>query len=314
MRTGILIGSVLALSVPLAAAADSTYSKRMQDAIVRELERHPAVDMKDVTVRVEDAHAELVGTVDSLVAKRRAEWIAAEVRGVEVVDNDLVVGGSERPDAEIRTDVIDALVASPVSDRSGITVSVHDGQVLLTGSVDSWQARQMAALSVMEVEGVATVDNRLRIADGAQDTADATLATQIRDAIQAQDEFDPDRLAVSVEEGVVRISGSVPSLAARYRLRNLAWRPGVEAVVLDAVSVRPQSRSAIADDTRRQSDAGDQQDVAAIVRQALTEDPQLDRSTIDVSADGGAVRLSGTVASLHQRTLAARVAQTVDGV
>jgi len=56
------------------------------------------------------------------------------------------------------------------------------------------------------------------------------------------------------------------------------------------------------------------QELSASVSEELHWDPKLDSGTVAVSADGGVVTLRGTVGSFHEKRMAKKAAQRVDGV
>ncbi|HEX6010675.1 MAG TPA: BON domain-containing protein [Geminicoccaceae bacterium] len=74
--------------------------QRIAEDVNDRLTDDPDVDASDVEVRVEDGEVTLSGTVDSRVARRRAENLAEDVRGVGHVQNNLRVRAVTRaPDA-----------------------------------------------------------------------------------------------------------------------------------------------------------------------------------------------------------------------
>ncbi len=69
----------------------------------------------------------------------------------------------KRADERIREDVSEALKHHPGVDASEIEVSVKDGVVMLSGTVESRQMKRLAEESVEEISAVADVKNELRI-------------------------------------------------------------------------------------------------------------------------------------------------------
>lgn len=70
--------------------------------------------------------------------------------------------GYRRSDSRINEDVCDALTADPFIDASDIEVRVADGEVMLSGTVES-RAMKRRAEDVAYARGVIDVQNRLRI-------------------------------------------------------------------------------------------------------------------------------------------------------
>jgi hypothetical protein len=71
--------------------------------------------------------------------------------------------GYRRSDERINDDVHDRLTEDPHIDASGITVSVNDGEVTLSGAVTSRHAKHHAEHIVEDLSGVKHVQNNLRV-------------------------------------------------------------------------------------------------------------------------------------------------------
>jgi osmotically-inducible protein OsmY len=71
--------------------------------------------------------------------------------------------GYRRSDARIHDDVSDRLADDPYVDASDIEVGVQNGEVTLSGTVDSRQARRRAEDIAESVSGVSYVQNNLRV-------------------------------------------------------------------------------------------------------------------------------------------------------
>ena len=72
--------------------------------------------------------------------------------------------GFEPSDARIHERVCEALADDHNIDASNIEVSVHEGEVTLTGSIDDRETKRMAEDCVLQCSGVRDVHNQLRIA------------------------------------------------------------------------------------------------------------------------------------------------------
>jgi len=71
--------------------------------------------------------------------------------------------GYQRSDERIREDLSDRLTADPEIDASDISISVHQGEVTLEGSVCDRSMKRAAEDLSEEVAGVREVSNRLRV-------------------------------------------------------------------------------------------------------------------------------------------------------
>lgn len=71
--------------------------------------------------------------------------------------------GYRRADERIREDINDRLSDDPFLDASEVDVSIENGEVTLTGSVDSRMSKRRAEDIAESVSGVTNVENRLRV-------------------------------------------------------------------------------------------------------------------------------------------------------
>ncbi len=76
--------------------------------------------------------------------------------------------GYARSDERIREDVSDRLTDNPILDASEIDVTVGDGEVTLSGNVDSRYSKRLAEDITDEVSGVKHVQNNLRVRQSPQ--------------------------------------------------------------------------------------------------------------------------------------------------
>jgi osmotically-inducible protein OsmY len=74
--------------------------------------------------------------------------------------------GYTRSDDRIKEDINDELTESWNLDASDIEVEVNDGNVVLTGTVDSRYGKRLAEDLAEDVSGVKNVENRIRVNTG----------------------------------------------------------------------------------------------------------------------------------------------------
>lgn len=130
-------------------------------AIVSAFYREPVINAQRPVVKVDGEHVTLSGTVQTVAAKRRASLLAEVISGVDEVDNRMVVEPAEPvSDQEIERRVQEAFERSVVVEGTGIEVDVNEGQLTLTGSVDSTIEKDVAEELAAETRGaVALVSN-----------------------------------------------------------------------------------------------------------------------------------------------------------
>ncbi len=200
----------------------------------------PGVFSFDVDVDVLGTIVTLRGTVDNLKARRAAEQNAKNTAGVSLVKNRLKVRpATPLSDSEIEKDIRDALLRDPYVERFDVTVSVYNGTAHLYGTVDSYFEKGRADDVTARVPGVIDVENHLTVlydnayifdpyVDDAEDAyfdEDEPIGykrripyrtdKEIKDAVESQLWWSPfvdsDSVTVSVDNGVVTLTGTVGS-------------------------------------------------------------------------------------------------------
>jgi osmotically-inducible protein OsmY len=207
--------------------------------VAAELLWDPKVDAEQIVVSADDGIVTLRGTVGSLRHKQEADRAARRVSGVTGIHDELqvrILSSDRREDAELRTDVRQALMLDSVV-PPGVDAEVDDGFVTLTGAA-SWQHQRdeadFVAANVPGVRGI-TDDITLVPARNATDIAKRIAAAFRRNAL-----LDADELSVSTTcFGMVTVSGVVHSWAEHDGAVAAAWAaPGVTEVD-DRILVEP---------------------------------------------------------------------------
>ena len=305
----LLLAAGLVLSLPGAALAAPTMSDAaMADEIEEELLFDHSIAHDDIDVDVAAGIAELNGSVDSAVARIRAERLAATVKGVLSVDNDLVVTPRvARDDEAIRRDINDALLYDPATESYEVDADVDRGMVTLTGAVDSWHEKQLSERVAAGVRGVQGVINRIDIEYDAE-----RLDSEIRAEITQRMKFDTlvghDDLAVSIDDGKVTLEGTVASLAEKQRAISNAWTAGVDDVDASGLDVAWDADLVIS--FVPTSDAA----IADAIMDTLAIDARVPEEAISIAVDDGVAKLHGTVSHLKARRAATELARNVAGV
>jgi len=97
--------------------------------------------------------------------------------------------GYQRSDERIREDVSEALTRHGDIDASEITVEVRGGEVILSGTVDSREAKREAERAVENEPGVKEVQNQLRVQQKHETRTQESGSTQ-RSSMGSQGERD----------------------------------------------------------------------------------------------------------------------------
>jgi hyperosmotically inducible periplasmic protein len=146
-------------------------------------------------------------------------------------------------------------------------------------------------------------------------TTDAGITGTVKTKLAADDQVKASEINVDTSAGVVTLTGSVDSEAARDRAVQLAKATSGVRDVKDMISVREGAHDGDAPDPSRT--VGERIDDATItmkVKAKLLEDPLVKGLKIDVDTRDGVVYLTGTVRSDAERTQAIQIARTTEGV
>ncbi len=206
--------------------------------VLEELEWDPEVDATEVGVEVDDGVVTLTGWVDSYAKKLAAERAALRVAGVRAVANDISVKGlTTRTDTDIAKAVADALEANSLVPRDRIDVTVKNGKVTLQGEVDWEYQRRAAVNTVRDVTGVRDVIDLITVKQPS--VSPSEIKESIERALVRSAEIDADRIQVHVEDGHVRLTGTVRSYAEKLEAAAAAWRAKGVTRVTNEIEVRP---------------------------------------------------------------------------
>ena len=203
-------------------------------------------------------------------------------------------------DRDLQTSVLAELSWDPSVTAAHIGVTADRGVVSLSGHVDSYGEKHAAETATRRVKGVKAVVEGLEVRlPSDHHFNDDDIAKAALDRL-AWHVVDPDyKVSIKVENGWLTLTGQVEwhfqKEATESEIRRL---PGV--VGLDnQITIKPQVIvSNVSDD----------------ITHALHRSWFFDPKTIDVSAEGGTIRLTGTVHSSHERKLAAQTAWAAPGV
>jgi osmotically-inducible protein OsmY len=200
-------------------------------------------------------------------------------------------------DLRIRDAVMKELAWDSEVDATAIGVAARDGAVTLTGFIDSYAGKLAAERAAKRVRGVRAVANDVQVRVRL-DRTDEDLA---RDAAWALDFHgtELDHVQATVHQGVLTLTGTVPSMFKRSVAQNAVKHiKGVRHVInrLDVVSTASPK------------------DVEREITRALHRRADVDARGIQVFVTGNRVELAGTVNSWGERLAAEEAASHAPGV
>jgi osmotically-inducible protein OsmY len=141
---------------------------------------------------------------------------------------------SRRTDEDLAAAVMATLKWQEGVPENEITVLVDRGCVTLSGEVDHGYQRQAAETAVSRMRDVLGLSNQITVR-GAEVAID--IRTQIGKALARRAQRESARVNVNVHDGVVRLTGTVDSLAEKRAACGVAWAAKGVRWVVDQLSV-----------------------------------------------------------------------------
>ena len=203
-------------------------------------------------------------------------------------------------DTQLQGDVLDELKWEPSINAEQIGVAAKDGVITLSGIVGSYAEKLIAEKAARRVEGVQAIAEDLEVRlPGDPKTSDTEIAQRVVDILEWDSLVPKQKIKVTVENGVVRLTGEVDwGFQKNQALKNASRISGVTRID-NWIVVKP----AIA--------VGDVKDR---IEQAFTRQADFEAEKIRVSAQGHTVILDGRVKSWDKRDIAERAAWAAPGV
>ncbi|MDQ8205530.1 BON domain-containing protein [Pelagicoccus sp. SDUM812003] len=272
-----------------------------------------AVPYNDIDITTIDGIVNLEGTVNSLVAKRRATLIAETVKGVRAVNNRIEVQTSDTLSADAMEDIVTtALLQDSATESYEIQVEADDeGSITLTGSVDSWQEKRLAEIVTSSVAGVTEVNNLISI-DYKTERPDSEMQAEIERMLSWNILVDDSLIEVEVIDEDAKLSGVVGSLAEKRQATNLAWVAGIDSVDASGLTVERWARD---EDLRAgKYTPKTDEEIQHALNDALLFDPRVISLTIEPEVNAGWVSLRGRVQTMRAKEAAESIARNTVGV
>ena len=159
-------------------------------------------------------------------------YAAAQERGV----------GGAVSDLQIETTIESAFAAADPGLKDGITTTVYQGRVLLTGAVPTPQVKTRAVEVASRVSGIKKLYDDIEVAPSraAWDaTNDAWITARIRSELMLDPDIRSGNYTIDTQKGSVYLIGSARSQAELERAtRTARYIPGVKRVIT-YVELRP---------------------------------------------------------------------------
>lgn len=204
----------------------------IKQQVLRELKWDSRIAWSEIGVEVFEGVVKLTGRANSYAKKHAAQEAAHRIDGVLDVANEIEVrptGEFTRTDSDIALAVRHILQWDALVPDERIQSTVSDGWVTLEGEVDLWRERQDAEISVLRLEGVVGVINKIAIAPSKVDPKQ--LREEIEYALERRADREADRLRIEVHDGAVDLFGHVHSWQEkRAVVGSISHAPGVTQI------------------------------------------------------------------------------------
>lgn len=185
----------------------------------------------------------------------------------------------------VETDMVaDSSVAAHLIDAR-----TSDGVVTLSGSVDNLLSKERAVTIAQSIRGVRSVVDRIKVNPAPR--PDAEIREDVRMALVRDPATDSFEVAVSVDDGMVTLTGDVGSWQERRLSGQVA--KGVRGVTGLTNNIRWDWSEDRVD-----------LEVEAEIERRLESDIWVDARHVDVEVDGDSVTLDGSVGSAIEKTYA----------
>lgn len=205
----------------------------------------------------------------------------------------------KKSDSQLQLDVMEELKWEPGVDHERIGISVTNGVVALSGTINSYAEKLLAEKTVRRVKGVRAVAEELQVQYAFEPKkSDDQIAKRVADILE-WDPLVPRGLEVTVEKGVVKLSGKVEW---NYQ-RDLAAEDTAKITGVVRIDNRIQVAPPISTT-----------DIINRIEQAFERNADLEAEKIHVQAQGAKVTLTGSVSSWNKRYLAESAAWSAPGV
>lgn len=283
---------------------------RITEAVKVDLLVTRGIDTERITAATMDGIVTLSGVADNLLTKERASRVASTIKGVRSVVNNISVV-SDREDSATKHDIEAALAADPATEKWEIVVSVDDGYTMLTGSVDSWQEKELAGTVAKGVDGVTAISNDITV-DYSSDRSDQTIKMEVISALDWNTKVDNAFITVEVNNGSVDLSGSVASLYEKNKATSLAYLAGVSDVDATGLEIDPWMNDALERDNFL-ADKSDT-DIEKAINDAFIVHPRINADLLEVRVENGIATIEGTLTNLKAARAAAEIAKNTHGV
>lgn len=181
------------------------------------------------------------GRVSTIAARQQAEALVAQVPRIWKVDNFIEVMPSRSSNSSLlEQDLLKALGAHALTQEASISAKIVQGKASLSGTVPSLVTKDLAGEIAGRIDGVTHIDNLLVVIPP-YPRPDEEIR---RDLVQRLEEDlaigRSTHFGITVESGIVTLSGQMESLQMRQVAHDAAKRISGVTTIIDRIQIEPQ--------------------------------------------------------------------------
>jgi osmotically-inducible protein OsmY len=202
---------------------------------------------------------------------------------------------------ELQTDVQNSIKWQPLLQAAEIGVTVHDGVVTLTGTVDNYSKKLQAENAAKNVVGVKAVVEKIEVHQhhSWDKKNDIDIAEEILQAFKWNWQIPNDKVHVKVENGWVILTGELNWNYQKEEAANAIKNLEGIVNVTNNITIKSETVNAMEKE---------------VIEHHLRRNWTLNADDINVQVNGTKVTLTGTVGSLYQKEEAGRIAWNTPGI
>ena len=221
-----------------AAAQDRAKDRDLEFTAERAVRGIPALLGTRLDVSVTGGTATVEGTVRTLRKKWDALEAIAKVRGIIAIDDQIRIDSKGYPDDRVASGVRRRLDDVPAIRSAGVQTSVDAGVVTLSGTVTDARLRFRARDAAASADGVVGVIDRIESSPDEDEKIERGVGGIIGPRAVTGI---PGLVQIAVVEGVVTLTGNVPTLYARIQAERLAFGVNGVRAVQNLLEVVPEA-------------------------------------------------------------------------
>ena len=218
----------------------STFHKNdamIENQVRQELNWDCRTEGTSLTVSVIEGVVTLTGRVRYYAIRHAAEEATRRIEGVRAVQNEIEVKIPFEEfiaDYEIVKAARHAFEWDVLIPHKQVQVEAENGKLFLYGTVDCWSQRQEVERAASHLRGVRAVTNFIKV--NAARVESTTVCQAITDSIARHSSEEAEQVQVTMQNGIVHLSGQVPNWIEREEvIRAAGFAPGVRNIVGELV-------------------------------------------------------------------------------